>query len=316
LSIVLVDFWTPEGRAVHLDFGIAFAGLIVGFVIGLTGVGGGALLTPVLVLFFGITPAAAVSNDIVASLILKPIGGSVHLRRGTVNVRLVLWLALGAVPGALGGTYVLGHLHGTNVDNFVKTTLGWVLVVAATAMIVKGLLEARRKLDSAAPGTLVIHPVRTAAIGLVGGFVVGMTSVGSGSLMIVLLMILYPRISMRELVGTDLIQAIPLVGAAAIGTSLWGHLQISVVGSLLIGAVPAVWIGAHFSARASDRFIRPVIVLAMSVSALKLLGVSNQVMGLLVVAGAAVIVTGMLVARGRTKRAAVATEEEALLRAT
>lgn len=290
----------------HLDFGIAFAGLIVGFVIGLTGVGGGALLTPVLVLFFGITPAAAVSSDIVASLVLKPIGGSVHLRRGTVNMGLVLWLALGAVPGALGGTYVLGHLHGAYVDNFVKTTLGWVLIVAATAMIVKGVLQSRRNDDPAAPGTLTIYPARTALIGLVGGFVVGMTSVGSGSLMIVLLMILYPRISMRELVGTDLIQAIPLVGAAAIGTSLWGHLQISIVGSLLIGAIPAVWLGAHYSSKASDRLIRPVIVLAMSISALKLLGVSNTAMGILVVAGAALILAGMAVSRTRTKRAAIA----------
>jgi uncharacterized protein len=291
---------------VHLDFGIAFAGLIIGFVIGLTGVGGGALLTPVLVLFFGITPAAAVSSDIVASLVLKPIGGSVHLRRGTVNMGLVLWLALGAVPGALGGTYVLGHLHGAYVDNFVKTTLGWVLIVAATAMLVKGVLQSRRNDDPAAPGTLAIYPVRTALIGLVGGFVVGMTSVGSGSLMIVLLMILYPRISMRELVGTDLIQAIPLVGAAAIGTSLWGHLQISIVGSLLIGAIPAVWVGAHFSSKGSDHYIRPVIVLAMSVSALKLLGLTNQELGIVVVAGVVVIVAAMAAIRVRATRARAA----------
>ena len=277
----------------HIDFGIAFAGLIVGFVIGLTGVGGGALLTPVLVLFFGITPAAAVSSDIVASLVLKPIGGRSALRR-TVNMRLVLWLALGSIPGAFGGTYLLGHLHGAYVDDFIKTTLGWVLVVVAVAMIVKAPLQARRKVEIAAPGTLAIHPARTAAIGLVGGFVVGMTSVGSGSLMIVLLMILYPRISMRELVGTDLIQAIPLVGAAAIGTSLWGHLQISLVGSLLIGAIPAVWLGAHFSSKASDHYIRPVIILAMSFSALKLLGVSNQVLGKLVVVGV-VVTVGLLV---------------------
>lgn len=290
----------------HLDFGIAFAGLIVGFVIGLTGVGGGALLTPVLVLFFGITPAAAVSSDIVASLVLKPIGGSVHLRRGTVNLRLVLWLAIGSAPGALGGTYVLGHMHGPHVDNFIKTTLGWILVVAAAAMIAKAGIQARRKVEAALPGTLAIHPLRTAAIGVVGGFVVGMTSVGSGSLMIVLLMILYPRISMRELVGTDLIQAIPLVGAAAIGTSIWGHLQISLVGSLLLGAIPAVWVGAHFSSKASDHYIRPVIILAMSFSALKLLGVSNQVLGKLVVVGVVVTVGTLLTMRARTKRAATA----------
>src|SRR5260221_7024560 len=178
LSIVLVDY-DPGTGLVHLDLGIAFAGLIVGFVIGLTGVGGGALLTPVLVLFFGITPAAAVSSDIVASLVLKPIGGSVHMRRGTVNVRLVMWLALGSIPGALAGTYVLGHLHGAYVDNFIKTTLGWVLIVAATAMIAKGLIQDHRRVEPALPGTLAIHAARTAAIGLVGGFVVGMTPAGS-----------------------------------------------------------------------------------------------------------------------------------------
>src|SRR5438270_14052410 len=107
----------------HIDLGITLAGLIVGFVIGLTGVGGGALLSPVLVLFFGITPAAAVSSDIVASLILKPVGGSVHWKRGTVNLKLVGWLGLGAVPGALGGAYVVNRVLGSNVDSFIKTTL-------------------------------------------------------------------------------------------------------------------------------------------------------------------------------------------------
>lgn len=290
----------------HLDFGIAFAGLIVGFVIGLTGVGGGALLTPVLVLFFGITPAAAVSSDIVASLVLKPIGGSVHMRRGTVNLKLVGWLAIGSIPGALLGTYVLGHLHGPGVDDFIKTTLGWVLIVAATAMLVKGLIEVRRRVEPLPPGTIVLRAVPTVTIGVVGGFVVGMTSVGSGSLMIVLLMLLYPRISMRELVGTDLIQAVPLVGAAALGTALWGHLQISLVGSLLLGAIPAVWLGAHFSSKGADRFIRPVIVLAMSVSALKLLGLTNTELGITVVAGVAVLLVAFGTMRVRNRRAVTA----------
>jgi hypothetical protein len=296
---------------VHLDFGIAFAGLIVGFVIGLTGVGGGALLTPVLVLFFGITPAAAVSSDIVASLILKPVGGSVHMKRGTVNLKLVGWLAIGSIPGALAGTYTLGHLHGPGVDNFIKTTLGWVLVTAAVAMLIKGLLEARRKVEPAAPGTIALRAVPTVTIGLVGGFIVGMTSVGSGSLMIVLLMILYPRISMRELVGTDLIQAVPLVGAAAIGTALWGSLQISVVGSLLLGAIPAVWLGAHFSSKGADRFIRPVIVLAMSISALKLLGLTNTELGIIVVAGTVVMLGAFTAMRARAQHAESAASGDA-----
>jgi uncharacterized membrane protein YfcA len=288
----------------HLDLTLALAGLIVGFVIGLTGVGGGALLTPVLIIFFGISAPAAVSSDIVASLVLKPIGGAVHWRRGTVNLKLVGWLALGAIPGALGGVYVLTHVLGANVDNFIKTSLGWILLVAAAAIVLKAVLQTRRRVVVAEPGTIVLHPARSAAIGLVGGFIVGLTSVGSGSLMIVLLMILYPRISMRELIGTDLVQAIPLVGSAALGITLWGHLQFSLIGSLLLGAIPAVWLGAHFSSKAPDHYIRPVLVLAMSFSALKLLGLSNRALGDLAIIGAILTVGTLVTMRVRARQTA------------
>jgi uncharacterized membrane protein YfcA len=277
----------------HLDSGIIIAGLIVGFVIGMTGVGGGALLTPVLIIFFGISAPAAVSSDIVASLVLKPIGGAVHFKRGTVNLPLVGWLALGSVPGALAGVYMLTHVIGNNAENFIKTTLAWILLVAVVAILAKAVLQARRRLEPAEPGTITLRPVPSVLIGLVGGFIVGLTSVGSGSLMIVLLMILYPRLSMREMIGTDLVQAIPLVASAAIGITLWSHLQFSLIGSLLLGAVPAVWLGAHFSSRARDGYIRPVLVLAMSFSALKLLGVSNQVLGALAMVGAVLTVASV-----------------------
>jgi uncharacterized membrane protein YfcA len=298
---------------VHLDFGITFAGLIVGFVIGLTGVGGGALLTPVLVIFFGISAPAAVSSDIVASLVLKPIGGAVHWKRGTVNLPLVGWLALGSVPGALGGVYVLTHVIGNNAENFIKTTLGWILLVAAAAILTKAVLQARRRVEPAEPGTIALHPARSVAIGLVGGFIVGLTSVGSGSLMIVLLMILYPRLSMREMVGTDLVQAIPLVGSAAIGVTLWSHLQFSLIGSLLLGAIPAVWLGAHFSSRARDTYIRPVLVLAMSFSALKLLGVSNHTLGDLAIVGGALTIASVVTVLVRARRTAPGEPEAELV---
>lgn len=296
----------------HLDFGITIAGLIVGFMIGMTGVGGGALLTPVLIIFFGISAPAAVSSDIVASLVLKPIGGAVHFKRGTVNLPLVGWLALGSVPGALGGVYVLTHLIGSNAENFIKTTLGWILLVAAAAVLAKAGLQARRRVEPAEPGTIELHPTRSVLIGLLGGFVVGLTSVGSGSLMIVLLMILYPRLSMREMVGTDLVQAIPLVASAALGVVLWSHLQFSLIGSLLLGAIPAVWLGAHFSSRARDGYIRPVLILAMSFSALKLLGVSNGVLGDLAVAGAILTVASAVTLWLRARSSAARTIEPEL----
>jgi uncharacterized membrane protein YfcA len=273
-----------------LDFGIALAGFIVGIVVGLTGMGGGALMTPVLVLGFGIEPLAAVSSDLVAAVVMKPIGGGIHFRRGTVHTGLVKWLALGSVPGALLGSYVISHLSG-DVGDTIKTVLGVVLLIAAAAMVLRSYLVGHRGAGVVGEEALRV-PVKRAAtltVGLVGGTIVGMTSVGSGSLMIVALMLLYPTLSARELVGTDLVQAVPLVLAAAIGHLLWGEFELGLTTSLLLGSIPGVIIGAQISSRASDRFIRPVLVLVLAVTGLKLLDVSNEVLfailALAVVAG-------------------------------
>ena len=167
----------------HWD--IAAAGLFVGFIIGLTGMGGGALMTPMLVILFHITPSAAISSDIVASLALKPVGGGVHIKHRTVNWTLVRWLALGSVPAALVGSYVIDQVASNGLENRVKEILGAVLLLAAVAMLVKVFVTARR---GGAPTEMMdqrlVRPVPTLLIGAFGGFVVGMTSVGSGSLMI------------------------------------------------------------------------------------------------------------------------------------
>jgi uncharacterized membrane protein YfcA len=261
----------------HLDLYKTLAGVIVGFVIGLTGMGGGALMTPVLVLMFGINPGTAVSADVVTSLVLKPFGGSIHVRRRTVNWRLVQWLIVGSVPSAFLGAYLLDDVIGTKNQNTVKQILGWVLIVAAGAILAKLVLQARRKespvtemMDAA-----LVRPIPTLIVGALGGLIVGMTSVGSGSLIIVMLMMMYPKLSAREMVGTDLIQAIPLVGAAALGHYLFGTLDFSIIGSVLLGAIPAVMVGAHFSSKSADRYIRPVLVAVLAISSLGLLGVTN-----------------------------------------
>jgi uncharacterized membrane protein YfcA len=273
----------------HLDLYKTAAGLIVGFVIGLTGMGGGALMTPVLVLVFGVNPGTAVSADVVTSLVLKPFGGSIHVRRRTVNWRLVRWLIIGSVPSAFAGAYLLDEVIGTSNQHTVKQILGWVLLVAAGAILAKLVLQAMRNemrvtemMDSA-----LVRPVPTLIVGALGGLVVGMTSVGSGSLIIVMLMLMYPKLSSKEMVGTDLIQAIPLVGAAAIGHYLFGTLDFSIISSVLLGAIPAVMLGAHFSSRSADRYIRPVLVAVLVISSLGLLGVSN---GWLLTAAIAAIV--------------------------
>ena len=288
----------------NLDAPVAVAGLLVGFLVGLTGMGGGALMTPILVLLFGIDPLAAVSSDLVASFVMKPVGGGVHFRRGTVNKHLVRWLVVGSVPSAFTGVLILDALGADEVQDRLKTLLGGVLLVAAAAMVVKGML---RRPPTAALGGIEVRRLPTVAIGVAGGLIVGMTSVGSGSLMIVMLMLLYPAISSSELVGTDLVQAIPLVGSAALGHVFFGDLQLGLTGSLLVGCVPGAYIGARVSSRAPDHVIRPVLIVVLTVSALKLLGVGNVAVGGVV--GAAAI-AGAIAAIRHASRSRSSTSTE------
>ena len=289
-----------------MQWNIASAALLIGFVIGLTGMGGGALMTPVLVIFFHVVPTAAISSDVVASVILKPIGGGVHARRGTVNWRLVRWLSVGSVPAAFGGAYAISRVSGGGVQNDVKQILGWVLLVAAAGMALKSITQARRK--SLPTGEMLdpalVRPFPTLLIGVVGGFAVGLTSVGSGSLMIVLLMLLYPTLSSREMVGTDLVQAIPLVASAALGHLVFGNLELGLTGSVLVGAIPGVYVGAHVSARASDRYIRPALIAVLTISSLKLVGASNDL--LLAASGVSIAALATLFAVSARRRAVAA----------
>jgi uncharacterized membrane protein YfcA len=267
---------------VHLDLLKALAGAVVGFTVGLTGMGGGALMTPILVLLFNVSPGTAVSSDLLTSLLMKPVGATVHLRSGTVDWGLAGWLAVGSVPAAFAGVFVLNGLgSGDEVADHIKTLLGWALVVAAVSMVAKSFLGARHRTapGDGAGGPLQLKRVATVLIGLSGGFVVGMTSVGSGSLMMVMLLLLYPRLSARQLVGTDLVQAIPLVGAATVSHLFFGHVDLGLTGSLLVGSLPGVYLGARVSSRAPDAVIRPALIVILFGSALKLLDVSNTALG-------------------------------------
>lgn len=271
----------------EFDIAIAVGGALVGFIVGLTGMGGGALMTPMLVLLFDVDPLAAVSTDVVVAVVIKPIGGGVHLRHGQVNTPVVRWLVLGSVPAAFLGVVLLRTLDERGAaEDPIKLVLGVALVVAASALIARAVLQLRRP-----PRTervpVVVRPGPTLLVGLLGGLLVGMSSVGSGSLMMVLLIALYPMMSTQELVGTDLVQAVPLVLAAAIGHLLLGDFDASVAASLLAGAVPAVYLGARLSAMAPDRYVRPVLILVLLAAGLELLGVPDGV--LLGIVGAAAV---------------------------
>ncbi len=269
------------------------AGFGVGAVVGLTGMGGGALMTPLLVILFGVQPGAAVSSDLVAALVMKPIGGAVHARRGTVHTGLVRWLCAGSVPAAFGGALLLRQLgHGHHLQHRISLTIGSALLLAAAGMIAKSAASARRSHGGIRdPRTIPVRPLPTLLIGIGGGLIVGLSSVGSGSLMLVALLTVYPQLSAGQLVGTDLVQAIPLVGAAALGHAIFGDVELGLTGALIAGSVPGVFLGARLSSSAPDHLIRPVLVVVLTLS-----GLTNP--GLLAAAIALAAAAGFAVRRG------------------
>lgn len=258
----------------------------IGIVVGLTGMGGGALMTPVLVLFFNIPPLTAVSSDVVASAAMKPAGSWVHWRNGSVNWTLVKLLVGGSVPAAFLGVLIAHWIGpGPEVQSFVKHALGYVLMVASAGLLARAYLRLRERAQSrdgrAAPlpksrPEVVARPVATVVVGIVGGLMVGLTSVGSGSLIIVALMALYPTLKASQLVGTDLVQAVPLVFAAAIAHLLFGDVDWAVTWPIIIGSIPGAYLGAQISSRVSGGLVRRALAIVLMIAGLKLAGVSNS----------------------------------------
>jgi uncharacterized membrane protein YfcA len=278
----------------HFDYAMAIGSFLVAIVVGLTGMGGGALMTPMLVTFFGVPPLAAVSSDLVAAAVMKPVGSFVHYRRGTVHLRLVGWLCVGSVPAAFCGVLVAGALgSGEDVQSVIKKAMGVALLIAAGGLAARAYLALvdRTRQDAgarrtAAPGSpaateppaISVRPIPTLLVGIIGGLIVGMTSVGSGSLIIVALLALYPRLTGNQLVGTDLLQAVPLVMSAALGHLLFGDFKIEITAALLAGSIPGVYLGSLVSSRAPGGLIRRALAFVLLASALKMFDVDNAVL--------------------------------------
>jgi len=268
-----------------MDWLLLVASFCIGIVVGLTGMGGGALMTPALIFFFKVDPLVAISSDLVASAVMKPAGAYVHLRRKTVNLRLVAFLCLGSVPAAFCGVLITRAVSdGEALQSFLQKALGVALLIAALGLIVRAylrLLERARVRDGkvgpyrSGPPVVVVRPIPTVIVGVLGGLVVGVTSVGSGSLIIITLMALYPGLKAAELVGTDLVQAVPLVASAAISHLLFGDFSLSLTVPMLLGAVPGAFLGAQVSSRAPGGLVRRALSFVLLASSLKLLGVST-----------------------------------------
>ncbi|CAB1367854.1 putative membrane transporter protein YjnA [Denitratisoma oestradiolicum] len=242
-----------------IDLAQTLSGFVVGAIVGVTGVGGGSLMTPILVLFFGITPATAVGTDLLYAAITKSGGTWVHGRKGTVDWRIVRYLALGSMPAA-ALTLVLTHQFAPGglggASKVMTTALGVALVLTAAALIFRQrLLAWARRHD---PDT-EHHPWKTVAVGATLGVLVSISSVGAGALGVTALFFLYPKLPAIRIVGSDLAHAVPLTLVAGIGHWWLGSVNWSLLGSLLLGSLPGIYIGSHLASRIPERILRPTL---------------------------------------------------------
>ena len=266
------------GLAVDADsVKTAVAGLLVGMVVGITGMGGGALMTPAL-LFLGVGGASTVvTADLTASAVYKTGGAVVHWREGSPNLRLAGWLILGSVPMAFLGPHLIRWLApGEDIDKVLQMAIGFALLFAATTFALRLYVQLRRvRRGQQVERDPVIRPALTVLIGAVGGLLVGITSVGSGSVIMIALVTMYPALSAVKLVGTDLVQAVPLVLAAAVANILAYGLDLGLTIPLIIGSVPGSILGARLAPKIPQSVIRRAIVVVLTMSGLALLDKSG-----------------------------------------
>jgi uncharacterized membrane protein YfcA len=265
----------------------------VGIVVGLTGMGGGALMTPALI-FLGVDPTAAVANDLVAASINKSVGAGVHWRRGTPNLRLAGLLILGSVPFAFAGGFIVKSVGDSGAQqDFLTTMIGYALLFTAATYTLRMYLQLRYVTRGNVVGEdePQVRVLPTILVGAVGGLLVGITSVGSGSLIMVAMLLIYPTLSAVRLVGTDLVQAVPLVLAAAVGHVVTEGVTWAVLIPLILGGTPGTFLGAKMAAWVSQSVIRRGIVIVLSLTGLKMLGVPPEWVGII---GAGLLLLGPL----------------------
>jgi uncharacterized membrane protein YfcA len=256
---------------------ISLAAFAVGAVVGMTGVGGGALMMPILVLLFGVAPGVAVGTDLLFAAITKTAGAAIHGSRGTVDWQVCRRLALGSLPAAaLTGWFIHRMQQGAyQVDRLILHALGAMLLVTAVGLLAKGRLHQLGRRLRLADVTRFrrLQPLLTVLAGVVLGVVVTLTSVGAGALGAVMLLYLYPlRLTPARLVGTDLVHAIPLAAVAGASHWLLGNVDWALLGWMLLGSVPGVLLGAHWATRAPDGALRPILALLLVVAGAKVLG--------------------------------------------
>jgi uncharacterized membrane protein YfcA len=251
---------------------IAF-GLGVGILVGMTGIGGGSLMTPMLILVFGVTPVTAIGTDLAYAAVTKTVGGYKHWRQRTVDMRLSSWMALGSVPAAVGGVYVLGLLEdwaNRDFDDLLLTILAVALLLTGAATLVRAFLKRMQERERATIPMERRHKVAAVVLGAGVGFVLGVTSAGSGALIAVGLILLF-RLAPTRVVGTDVFHAAILLWAAGLAHVSAGNVDFGLVGTILLGSVPGVWLGSHWSVRVEPAVLRTTLAVVLIGAGLALL---------------------------------------------
>jgi uncharacterized membrane protein YfcA len=246
--------------------GLIIAGLVVGFIVGMTGVGGGSLMTPIL-LWFGIPPSTAVGTDLLYAAITKSGGVFVHNKKKNINWTITGWLTLGSVPAALLTLWILSNLK-TDIDVLNKTikfSLGWALLFTSIAIVFKKRLLAfsQKHAGDKFHSESKTQNFLTVAIGIMLGATVTLTSIGAGALGTVTLFFLYPLLPTPKLVGTEIAHAVPLTLVAGLGHASLGHMDFTVLGYLLAGSLPGIYIGSLLSGKLPDLFLRNAIAMML-----------------------------------------------------
>ena len=237
-----------------IDPAQALSGFAVGAIVGLTGVGGGSLMTPLLVLLFGIHPATAVGTDLLHAAITKAGGTYVHAKHGRVEWRITFLLAAGSIPAAVLTLFGLHHYtQGLGGSKIITTTLGVALLLTAAALALRTYLF---RLSKAQGPQAKRHPAFTILTGAVIGVLVSVSSVGAGALGVTALFFLYPQLKASRIVGSDLAHAVPLTLVAGLGHWLFGSVDTKLLLSLLVGSLPGIYLGSHFAGRVPETMLR------------------------------------------------------------
>lgn len=279
----------------NINLFITLGGLFAGLAVGLTGMGGAAIVTPMLIFVFGIPAPVTVSTDIVSAAFMKPVGAAIHIKQRTPHRRVVFWLCAGSVPGVIIGTVIFSQIAlVSGSDKKLRVLIGVALIISVLTSIWKTRMH---KFEGRADRVFLNRRRRILilCVGLVVGILVGLTSVGSGTLIAASLIIMFPSMLPSRLVGTDLVQAVPMLIVGGLAHWGLGEIDLGVLISLLIGMLPGVWIGARVSSRYDGQALRLLLLVLVGAGGLSLVGIPPLLVGAVTLVGTLIIGTPIVI---------------------